>query len=124
MIFGIVKYICYVSSQEEGGIVNVVEEFQRRASNFVGSTLRRMSSSKKVEESHENEEEDKIKKMIKNQLIGQKFKIMFVFFQVILLFQEVYLIQYPSPYIDFLAIFSFFELDLFTVAKMDCAISG
>jgi len=35
-----------------------------------------------------------------------------------------FFIQYPPPYIDFLSLFSFIELDLFTVAKMDCAISG
>ena len=35
----------------------------------------------------------------RNQTIFVKIKIAFVFLQVILLFQEVYLIQYPTPYI-------------------------
>ena len=72
--------------------------------------------------------ENKMKKMkrmkgqntMRNQTVFVKIKIPFMFFQLILLFQEVYLIQYPPPYIDFLDFMSFFELDIFSVAKMDC----
>jgi len=73
---------------------------------------------------YEEEEEDEGSGYNTNQMIIVKIKIAFVFFQVILLFQEVYLIEYPDVYLNFLNFFSFFELDLFSVAKMDCVITG
>jgi len=124
LIFLAIKFAYHASGQE--GAMNALEDFQRRTMSFLGEKVRTLSKSanNNQEGSVSESGDEEIKKMIKGQLIGQKFKIMFVFFQVILLFQEVYLIQYPRPYVDFLALFSFIELDLFTVAKMDCAISG
>ena len=139
MLYTTIRYLCFVArknhKEEDGRIIlSALDDLQSRTLRFVESSVERVrnrsskSTNEPTERSRElTEQEEKdvaTKKMIKNQMIMVKIKIAFVFFQVILLFQEVYLIQYPSPYSQFLSFFSFFEMDLFSVAKMDCAVSG
>jgi len=77
----------------------------------------------RIDEEMKEEDEEQRSSSMRNQTIFVKIKIAFVFFQVILLFQEDYLIQYPDPYSDFLAPLSFIEFGLFKVTKMDYVIS-
>jgi len=110
---------------------SIFDQFERATINIATRTIDKARSVRKSftssfssETLDLEEEEEKKSRSHTNQLVLVKIKIAFVFFQVILLFQEVYIINYPSPYIDFLSFFSFIELDLFSVAKMECAISG
>lgn len=43
-----------------------------------------------------------------------------MFFQVILLFDEVYLIKFPDVYLEIISVFSFLSFDWFQVAQLDC----
>lgn len=43
-----------------------------------------------------------------------------MFFQVILLFDEVYLIKFPDVYLEIINVFSFLSFDWFQVAQLDC----
>jgi len=132
ILYGLVKYTCYVAGtkQEEGKVVlSILDDFNSRTLKFMEHSVDRIHSlgrSEHVKEDEEDEDDEATatKKMIRSQMIMVKIKIAFVFFQVILLFQDVYLIQYPPPYIDFLAFVAFVELDIFRVAKMECAVSG
>lgn len=140
LIYLLIKYTCFVSNQEDKNdgkiILSALDDFQSRTLKFLEKSVERVRSigrsSNSINESYERsrnltDQEEKdvaTKKMIKNQMIMVKIKIAFVFFQVILLFQEVYLIQYSSPYSEFLSFLSFIELDLFSVARMECAVSG
>ena len=130
ILFSIIKYILHVSGQKEQDgkiILSALDDFNSRALSMLEKSVKRVSiksDSNEDTKTDDEEEEEATKKMLRNQMIMVKIKIAFVFFQVILLFQEVYVINYPPPYVDYLAFFSVLRLDLFSVAKMECAVAG
>ena len=47
-------------------------------------------------------------------------KLVFSFYQVVLLIQDIYDVPYPQLYLDFLKYFHFFVINMFQLARADC----
>jgi hypothetical protein len=60
---------------------------------------------------------------ILDERISAKAKLVASFFQIIILLGGVYQINWPIEYLDFLSIFSFFELDFLRIFQVGCLVS-
>jgi hypothetical protein len=55
--------------------------------------------------------------------VSAKAKIVSSYFQMILLLGGVYQIRFPTPYLEFLSYFSFFEFDFIRMASVGCFVT-
>jgi hypothetical protein len=139
------RYILSLLDEVEHRVLKLAQGAVARAQSFALSTKSSKSKAKSEQASTRSDLSSQRTSIIRAQKIVVKLKILFgevarvvvcsasstaahfvtvccapVFFQVILLFDQVYLIKFPDVYLKIINIFSFLSFDWFQVAQLDC----